>query len=82
MKKVFVGLLSLVALGAVAYASVNAIRSNGSISGAASYQVQCSSGSTYVIYKKGGTWYSGGSGHMGHKYDSWSTNDVANYLCN
>jgi hypothetical protein len=64
-----------------ANAGVSSIRSNGNISGVASYLVQCSSGSDYVIYKKNGTWYRGGSGHMGNKYDSWSKSDVANYLC-
>jgi hypothetical protein len=65
-----------------ANAGVNNIKSNGKISGVASYLVQCSSGSDYVIYKKNGTWYRGGSGHMGNKYNSWSKSDVANYLCN
>jgi len=64
-----------------AYAGVSDIRSNGSISGVPSYLVECSSGSDYVIYKKNGTWYRGGSGHMGNKYNSWSKNEVANYLC-
>ena len=64
-----------------AYAGVSNIRSNGNISGVPSYLVECSSGSDYVIYKKNGTWYRGGSGHMGNKYDSWSANEVANYLC-
>ncbi|OJF68541.1 hypothetical protein BK026_06925 [Alteromonas sp. V450] len=63
------------------YAGVSNIRSNGNISGVPSYLVECSSGSSYVIYKKNGTWYSGGIGHMGNKYDSWSKNDVAKYLC-
>jgi len=64
-----------------AYAGVSGIRSNGNISGVPSYQVQCSSGRTVIIYKKNGTWYTGGSGHMGHRYDSWSTNEVADYVC-
>ena len=63
------------------YAGVSNIRSNGNISGVPSYLVECSSGSSYVIYKKNGTWYRGGIGHMGNKYDSWSKNDVAEYLC-
>lgn len=64
-----------------AYAGVSNIRSNGNVSGVPSYLVECSSGSDYVIYKKNGTWYRGGSGHMGNKYNSWSKNEVANYLC-
>ena len=81
MKKVLAGVISLAVLAAVAYAGVNGIRNNGKISGVPSYQVQCSSGNTVVIYKKNGTWYRGGSGHMGNKYNSWSTNDVADYVC-
>jgi hypothetical protein len=81
MKKVLASLLALSVFGAVAYAGVSGVRSNGSISGVPSYQVQCSSGRTVIIYKKNGTWYTGGSGHMGHKYDSWSTNDVAQTVC-
>lgn len=64
-----------------AYAGVSKIQSNGKISGASSYRVQCSSGSSHVIYKKNGTWYTGGGGHMGNKYNSWSTEKVAQYLC-
>lgn len=60
---------------------VSVIRSNGSISGAPSYQVRCKQGSTYIVYKKNGTWYRGGSGHMGNKYNSWSKSEVADYLC-
>lgn len=69
-------------LATSAYAGVSNIKSNGNVNGASSYRVECSSGSHYIIYKKGGTWYRGDSGHMGNKYDSWSTNDVANNLCN
>ena len=82
MKKVLVGMFALVAFGTVVYAGVSSIKNNGRISGVPSYQVQCSSGSTHIIYKKSGTWYSGGSGHMGHKFDSYSASDVARYLCN
>jgi len=81
MKKVVIGAICLVLFGAAAYAGVSGVRSNGHISGVPSYQVQCSSGRTVIIYKKGGTWFTGGSGHMGHKYDSWSTNDVAEAVC-
>lgn len=65
-----------------AYAGVSNIANNGNISGASSYRVECSSGSDYIIYKKDGTWYRGGSGHMGNKYNSWSKEEVASYLCN
>ena len=81
MKKFLVGVLSLAVFGAVAYAGINGIRSNGNISGVPSYQVTCSSGDTHIIYKKNGSWYSGGSGHMGNKYDSWSKSEVADYVC-
>lgn len=81
MKKFLAGVISLVVLAAVAYAGASGIRSNGNISGVPSYQVTCSSGNTVIIYKKNGTWYRGGSGHMGNKYNSWSTNDVANAVC-
>ena len=69
-------------LAASALAGVSNIRNNGNISGVPSYLVECSSGSDYIIYKKNGTWYRGGSGHMGNRYDSWSASEVANYLCN
>ena len=81
MNKILVAMLALVAFVISAYAGVSGVRSNGNISGVPSYQVQCSSGRTVVIYKKNGTWYTGGSGHMGHRYDSWSTNDVAQQVC-
>ena len=81
MKKIVAGIFAVALLGSAAYAGVSGIRSNGNISGVPSYQVQCSSGKTVIIYKKNGTWYTGGSGHMGHRYDSWSTNDVAEYVC-
>ena len=64
-----------------AFAGVSKIQSNGKISGVPSYLVKCNSGSTTVIYKKGGTWYTGGGGHMGNRYNSWSVNDVADYVC-
>lgn len=81
MKKLLVLALSSV-LVAAAYAGVSSIRSNGNVSGVPSWQVKCSSGNTTIIYKKNGTWYRGGSGHMGNRYDSWSKEQVANYLCN
>ena len=78
MKKI---VLAVVAVVSLAFAGVNGIRDNGSISGVPSYQVTCSSGNTVIIYKKNGTWYKGSSGHMGNKYDSWSANDVAEAVC-
>ena len=81
MKKVLEAVMALGMLASVANAGVNKIRSNGNISGVPSYQVTCSSGKTVIIYKKDGTWYTGGLGHMGHKYDSWSRDEVAEYIC-
>ena len=82
MKKtiMFAMLFGLVSTGA--YAGVSDISSNGNVSGSPSYRVSCSSGSSYIIYNKGGTWYRGDIGHMGNKYDGWSSSDVASYLCN
>ena len=54
---------------------------NGKVSGVPSYGVECTGGSSYVIYYKNGTWWSGGTGHMGNKYNNWSKEDVAKYLC-
>lgn len=73
--------LSTLLFAATAYAGVSKIQNNGKISGVASYRVECTSGSSKVIYKKNGTWYTGGGGHMGNKYNSWSVNQVANYVC-
>lgn len=56
------------------------VESNGNVSGVPSWRITTSSGSTYIIYKKNGTWYRGDIGHMGNKYDSWSLYDVANSL--
>lgn len=81
MKKMFLAVAVVTAMVSLAYAGVNGIRSNGNISGVPSYQVSCSSGNTVIIYKKNGTWYKGSSGHMGNKYDSWSTEDVAEFVC-
>lgn len=68
-------------LASVAHAGVSNIDSNGRIDGNPSYRVTCTSGKTVIIYKRSGTWYTGGLGQMGRKYDSWSTSDVASYLC-
>lgn len=80
MKKVLAALLALGVTTAL-YAGVSKIRSNGNVSGVPSYQVTCSSGSTHIIYHKNGTWYKSGS-HMGDRYNSWSVNQVAEFLCN
>lgn len=82
MKKLIIVAIALGIVATSAYSGVSNIRNNGNVSGVPSYLVECSSGSDYVIYKKNGTWYRGDIGHMGNKYDSWSTNEVANYLCN
>lgn len=81
MKKLVV--LALVALGVpiLAFAGVEKIRSNGKLSGVPSYQVTCSSGSTYIIYRKNETWYRGDMGHMGNKFDTYSKEEVAKYVC-
>lgn len=80
--KIMVIAVAAASLATSALAGVSNIRNNGNISGVPSYLVECSSGSDYIIYKKNGTWYRGDSGHMGNRYDSWSANEVANYLCN
>lgn len=81
MKKGIVIVVALAFAATTAYAGVRNIRSNGDFSGVPSYLVECTSGSDYVIYKKNGTWYRGDIGHMGNKYDSWSTQDVAEFVC-
>jgi len=82
MKKSILLTIILALVATSALAGVDRIRSNGNISGVPSYLVECTSGSDYVIYKKDGTWYRGSGGHMGNKYNSWSKNDIAEYLCN
>jgi len=70
-------------LCSLAYASdVKSIESNGYVSGVQSWAVNCTSGARHIIYKKNGTWYDGMIGHMGHKFDSWSKEEVAKYECN
>ncbi len=81
MKKLVLGALGVAIFSSLLYAGVSGIKSNGKISGVPSYQVKCTSGSTYIIYKKNGTWYRGDIGHMGNKFNSWSRNEVANYVC-
>ena len=81
MKKLILSALSIALISTVTLAGVSKIRSNGKISGVSSYQVQCSSTKTVIIYKKNGTWYKGSNGHMGNKYNSWSRSEVANHVC-
>lgn len=81
MKKIIMAVM-LLFISTYTFAGVDRIVSNGKISGVQSYQVRCSSGSTYIIYHKSGTWYRGDIGHMGNKYDSWSKEKVGNYVCN
>ena len=81
MKKIFALALAVSCVTTSAFAGVSSIRSNGNVSGVPSWVVECSSGSSYVIYKKNGTWYQGLTGHMGHGYDSWSRDDVASFVC-
>lgn len=81
MKKLIsIAALSFACSGA-ALAGVSNISSNGNVSGVPSHRVQCSGGSSHIVYHKNGTWYSGASGHMGNKYDSWSVNQLAAHLC-
>lgn len=61
--------------------TVKLIQTNGKILGVPSFLVDCSAASDVVIYYRNGTWHTGGLGHMGHKYDNWSKEEVANYLC-
>lgn len=82
MKKITIVLgLGALMFAAPAFAGVSKIQNNGKISGVPSYRVECTSGSSKIIYKKNGTWYTGGGGHMGNRYNSWSVNDVADYVC-
>lgn len=80
-KMIFMFGLGALMIAAPAYAGVSKIQNNGKIGGASSYRVECTSGSSKVIYKKNGTWYTGGGGHMGNRYNSWSLEKVANYVC-
>lgn len=81
MKKVFALALAVGFVSTSAFAGVSNISSNGNVSGVQSWRVECSSGSSYIIYKKNGTWYRGDIGHMGNRYDSWSRDDVASFVC-
>lgn len=73
--------ISLTIAAVSALAGVSNITSNGTVSGVSSQRIQCSGGSSYIVYYKNGTWYRGDIGHMGNKYDSWSVNQLADYLC-
>lgn len=67
--------------GTAALAAVSSITSNGTVSGVASQRIQCSGGSSHIVYHKNGTWYSGAIGHLGNKFDTWSVSQLANHLC-
>lgn len=73
--------LSFAIMTTAATAGVSNISSNGNVSGVPSQRIQCSGGSSYIVYQKNGSWYRGDIGHMGNKFDSWSVNQVADYLC-
>ncbi|WP_421265591.1 hypothetical protein [Aeromonas veronii] len=82
MKKCLLFAISILISISTAYAGVSRIVSNGEVEGVPSFRVECTSGSDYIIYKKNGsTWYRGDIGHMGNKYDSWSTEEVAEFVC-
>ena len=82
MKNTIVSIAAFCFLSTAAYAAgVSKIENNGTISGVPSYRVQCTSGSSHIIYQKNGTWYHGTLGDMGSKYNSWSTSQVAEYAC-
>ncbi|MGS2744532.1 hypothetical protein ACU6TU_13205 [Halomonas sp. LS-001] len=81
MKSILVLALAIGIASTSAFAGVSHIQNNGNISGVPSWSVSCSSGGSYVIYKKNGTWYRGDIGHMGNRYDSWSLDDVASFVC-
>lgn len=57
------------------------IGSNGKINGVSSSVAVCHSGERNVLYYKNGSWYHGLLGSMGRKYDSWSLEKLAMYLC-
>ena len=81
MKKVFALVLVAGFVSTTAFAGVSNISNNGNVSGVQSWRVECPSGSSYIIYKKSGTWYRGDIGHLGNRYDSWSRDDVASFVC-
>jgi len=81
MKKIAITGIVITAISTAVYAGVKNIRSNGNISVVPSYLVECSSGSDYIIYKKNGTWFRGDIGHMGDKYNDWTKEEVAEYVC-
>jgi len=51
---------------------VRSIQNNGMIGGNPSSAIECLSGGRHIVYRKNDTWYTGGGGHMGNKYNSWS----------
>lgn len=61
---------------------VKKIESNGKTSGVDSWVVLCHGGGDTVIFNYSGEWHTGYLGAMGPKYNSWSRDEVADYLCN
>lgn len=57
------------------------IKSNGRVNGGVSYRVNCTGGSSYIIYEKNSSWYLGHIGSMGAKYNRWTKERVGEYLC-
>jgi len=77
MKKILIAAVALVAL---AYAGVNSVeRSGTSSSGKPMYEVSCSNGNTYRIYKSGGEWYEASLGAVGGNYRD--LNEQAEVMC-
>jgi hypothetical protein len=66
--------------------SVKNIRSQGSTSSPAngeSWLIECSSGTDVVVYRSSnGEWATGGLGAMGGRYNNYSLEELADYLCN
>jgi len=80
MKKVLVGVVSLIVLAVAAYAGVNGIENAGkSSSGKSMYKVTCSNGNSYRIYKSGGEWYEASMGSIGG--NSRNLNEEAEVVC-
>jgi len=60
---------------------VRSIQSNGKIGGHPSSAITCLTGSRHIVYRKNGTWYTGGGGHMGNKFNSLSVQGIAEHKC-
>ncbi len=57
------------------------IKNNGNIGGNPSFIATCKSGSTTVLKRVNGSWYTGFLGNMGHKFDAWPKHKVGKYIC-